>query len=82
MRYGQRLQQRIDQTGSRLCVGLDPRPGDGGAAAAADFLRRVVDETAPYAAAYKPNMAYFEAMGIEGVRVLEALSPRCQPKCR
>lgn len=73
MRYGQRLQQRIDQTGSRLCVGLDPRPGDGGAAAAADFLRRVIEETAPYAAAYKPNMAYFEAMGIEGVRVLESL---------
>lgn len=73
MRYGQRLQQRITQTGSRLCVGLDPRPGDGGAPAAADFLRRVIDETAPYAAAFKPNMAYFEAMGIEGVRVLEAL---------
>lgn len=73
MRYAERLQRRIDHTGSRLCVGLDPRPGAGGAAAAADFLRRVVDETAAHAAAFKPNMAYFEAMGIEGVRVLERL---------
>jgi len=73
MRYAQRLQQRIDKTGSRLCVGLDPRPGDGGAAAARDFLRQVIDETAAFAAAFKPNMAYFEAMGIEGIRVLEEL---------
>jgi orotidine-5'-phosphate decarboxylase len=73
MRYAQRLQQRIDKTGSRLCVGLDPRPGDGGAAAARDLLRQVIDETAAFAAAFKPNMAYFEAMGIEGIRVLEEL---------
>ncbi|MEI6177675.1 MAG: orotidine-5'-phosphate decarboxylase [Verrucomicrobiota bacterium] len=71
MRYAERLQQRILKTGSRLCVGLDPRPGDGGAAAARGFLEKVIDETSEYAAAYKPNMAYFEAMGIEGIRLLE-----------
>jgi orotidine-5'-phosphate decarboxylase len=73
MRYADRLQQRIDKTGSRLCVGLDPRPGDGGATAARDFLRQVVEETAEWAVAYKPNMAYFEAMGIDGIRLLEEL---------
>jgi orotidine-5'-phosphate decarboxylase len=73
MRYSERLSQRISTTGSRLCVGLDPRPGDGGPLHAKDFLRRVVSETAPFAAAFKPNMAYFEAMGIEGIRVLEEL---------
>ncbi len=73
MRYSDRLQQRIQQTGSRLCVGLDPRPGDGGAPAAREFLKQVVEETAPFAAAFKPNMAYFEAMGIEGIRLLEDL---------
>ena len=73
MRYAQRLQQRIEKTGSRLCIGLDPRPGDGGAATARDFLRQVIDETAAHAAAFKPNMAYFEAMGIEGIRLLEEL---------
>jgi orotidine-5'-phosphate decarboxylase len=73
MRFRERLHQRIRKSGSRLCVGLDPRPGDGGAAFARDFLKRVVDETAAWAAAYKPNMAYFEAMGIDGIRLLEEL---------
>jgi len=72
-RYAERLQNRIEKIGSRLCVGLDPRPGEGGAAVAGDFLKQVIEETSAYAAAYKPNMAYFEAMGIEGIRLLEEL---------
>jgi orotidine-5'-phosphate decarboxylase len=76
MRYAERLQNRIDQSGSRLCVGLDPRPGDGGISAARNFLVEVVEETAQWAAAFKPNMAYFEAMGIEGIRLLEDLLGR------
>lgn len=71
MRFTEKLQQRVTATGSRLCVGLDPRPGDGGADAAKPFLSRVIEETSDYAAAFKPNMAYFEAMGIAGIRVLE-----------
>jgi orotidine-5'-phosphate decarboxylase len=73
MRYSERLQQRIGKTGSRLCVGLDPRPGEGGPAAAREYLTRVIGETASWAAAFKPNMAYFEAMGIGGIRLLEDL---------
>jgi orotidine-5'-phosphate decarboxylase len=73
MRFSEKLQQQITATGSRLCVGLDPRPGDGGADAAKEFLSRVIEETAEYAAAFKPNMAYFEAMGISGIRVLEEI---------
>jgi len=73
MRYADLLHQRIMQTGSRLCVGLDPRPATGGAASARQFLTRVIAETAPWAAAFKPNMAYFEALGIEGIRLLEDL---------
>jgi len=73
MTYAERLQVRIAKTGSRLCVGLDPRPGDGGPSFARNFLKQVIEETEPWAAAYKPNMAYFEAMGIEGIRLLEDL---------
>lgn len=75
MRYGEKLQQRIIATGSRLCVGLDPRPDehDGGIEAVPEFLERVVGETWQYAAAFKPNMAYFEAMGIRGLEILEEL---------
>ncbi len=73
MRYAERLQLRIEKTGSRLCVGLDPRPGAGGVEAAREMLTQVVEECSEWAAAFKPNMAYFEAMGIEGIRLLEEL---------
>ncbi|MDB6076656.1 MAG: Orotidine-5-phosphate decarboxylase [Akkermansiaceae bacterium] len=54
-------------------MGLDPRPGEGGIEAVPDFLKRVVEETREYAAAYKPNIAYFEAMGLRGIAILEKL---------
>jgi len=74
MRYEQKLQLRIQATGSRLCIGLDPRPQlTGGIETVPDFLKQVVDETWEYAAAFKPNMAYFEAMGIRGLEILEQL---------
>ncbi len=70
MRYAERLQKSIARTGSRLCVGLDPRPGEDGVDSARDFLTRVIEETSLWAAAFKPNMAYFEAMGPKGVEML------------
>lgn len=38
-----------------------------------DFLKRVVGETWQHAAAFKPNMAYFEAMGLRGIEILETM---------
>jgi orotidine-5'-phosphate decarboxylase len=73
LRYGERLAERVKASGSRLCVGLDPRPGERGATGVLDWLRQVVGETAEHAAAFKPNMAYFEALGVAGIRVLEEL---------
>jgi len=73
MRYAERLQQRIESTGSRLCVGIDPRPGADGVEAVPEFLKRLVDGTWEHAAAFKPNMAYFEAMGLRGIEILEQL---------
>jgi len=75
MTYAERLQKRIEETGSALCVGLDPRPDmtPGGIDAMPEFLRRLVGETAEYTASFKPNMAYFEAMGMRGIEILEEL---------
>ena len=75
MTYADRLKSRCEITGSALCVGLDPRPDftEGGVDGIAEFLRRVVGETEEYAAAFKPNMAYFEAMGLKGIEILEGL---------
>ncbi|MGE9267009.1 MAG: orotidine-5'-phosphate decarboxylase [Verrucomicrobiales bacterium] len=69
------MQKRREETGSALCVGLDPRPQltEGGVEGVAESLRRIVGETAEFAAAFKPNMAYFEAMGLRGIEILENL---------
>ena len=73
MRYAERLQARIEATGSRLCVGIDPRPGYDGIEAVPEFLKRLVGETWEHATAFKPNMAYFEAMGLRGIEMLGEL---------
>ncbi|WP_151086548.1 orotidine-5'-phosphate decarboxylase [Hymenobacter baengnokdamensis] len=52
----QKLLTRVAQANTLLCVGLDPTGSD------EDVTRRlpqVVAETAPYAAAFKPNLAFF-----------------------
>ena len=75
MTYAERLKARLVVTDSALCVGLDPRPDftEGGVDGVPEFLKRVVGESAEYATAFKPNMAYFEAMGLRGIEILENL---------
>ncbi len=68
------LERRIDDCSSLLCVGLDPSPDDltaPTAAAALDFCKGLVKQTSRYAAAYKPNAAFFEAFGPEGWAALK-----------
>ena len=72
MTYSEKLNNRIAQVGGGLCVGLDPRP-DLIQGSTKDFLLRVIEETVPYAAAYKPNSAYFEASGSAGFKLLEEI---------
>ena len=71
MTYTEKLRSRITATGSSLCVGLDVRANSADEARA--FLQDVIDQTAPYAAAFKPNAAYFEALGWQGMKLLEDL---------
>ncbi|MFK7910587.1 MAG: orotidine-5'-phosphate decarboxylase [Akkermansiaceae bacterium] len=74
MTYSERLERRIQSVGSRLCVGIDPRPElSGGVDAIPEFLKRLVGETAEHAAAFKPNIAYFEAMGLRGIEILQEM---------
>ena len=62
---------------SLLCVGLDPDPGRmprplaGRSDAVYEFCRDIVDATAPYACAFKPQIAYFASQRAEDQ--LEAL---------
>lgn len=63
------LERRSQDSRSLLCVGLDPHPSDleaPTAEAALDFCLQLVRATLPYAAAYKPNAAFFERFGPQG----------------
>ena len=63
------LERRVDDCSSLLCVGLDPHVSDLAsptAASARDFCVGLVRATAPYAAAFKPNAAFFEVFGADG----------------
>lgn len=63
------LEARVRKINSPLCVGLDPHPADlpePTAAAAYAFCLRLIEATADVAAAFKPNAAFFEALGPDG----------------
>jgi orotidine 5'-phosphate decarboxylase subfamily 2 len=70
------LERRVDDCSSLLCIGLDPHASlleKPNAASALDFCLRIVKQTAPYAAAFKPNAAFFEFFGPEGWTALKAV---------
>ncbi len=72
MTFTTALKSRWAASGSLLCVGLDPEPGRYPSPLADDpdrvfaFCRAMVDATAPYACAFKPQIAHFAAQGAEG----------------
>lgn len=68
------LERRVDDCSSLLCIGLDPHSAELGhpsAAAALEFSLNLVKQTAPYAAAFKPNAAFFEQYGSRGWSALK-----------
>jgi len=70
------LEKRVNQVNTLLCVGLDPHKNeltDFSAESVKNFCLRIIAATADLAAAYKPNIAFFEALGSDGIAVLRAV---------
>lgn len=65
------LRTASETTQSLLCVGLDPDPARLPVADAAEFNRAIVSATADLVCAYKPNLAFYEALGLPGFKALE-----------
>ena len=77
----------VERKRSQLLVGLDPRPDllpvelAGGAhlgraqaaEACARFCSGTIDAVAPYAVGVKPQLAFFEALGLPGQRALRTV---------
>jgi len=51
-------------------VGLDPDPARLGGTPIAAFIGAIIEATRDIACAYKPNLAFYEAMGIGGMQTL------------
>ena len=84
----QALIQQIKEKQSFLCVGLDTdinkipqciideaKAKDGEDyifRALCEFNAFIIDATAPYCVAYKPNLAFYEAYGVDGILAFEA----------
>ncbi len=70
--FAVRLDTVSERKNSMVCVGLDPDPRRIPISDVAEFNRRIVDATHEFAAAFKPQMAFYEALGIPGLHALEA----------
>ena len=69
--FTERLRAASESTQSLLCVGLDPDPARLPVPDAAEFNRSIVSATADLVCAYKPNLAFYEALGLPGWKALE-----------
>ena len=77
----QQIIDNIARKGSFLCVGLDtdlkkmPQHIIANSATTAEaiftFNKAIIDATAPYCVAYKPNLAFYECFGFEGWQAFE-----------
>ena len=71
------LVENIRRKGSFLCVGLDPDIKKIPQHLLTEenpllaFNKAIIDATAQYAVAYKPNLAFYESLGVEGWIALE-----------
>jgi orotidine-5'-phosphate decarboxylase len=90
--FADRLAEAVERKRSQLVVGLDPvvdqlplelrgeavlgRPY--AASACERFCCGIVDAVAPYAVAVKPQSAFFEALGVDGVRAFEEVCAYAQ----
>jgi orotidine-5'-phosphate decarboxylase len=71
MTFAERLAHAQASSAGLVCIGLDPDPAKLPRDLLAEahplyaFNRRIVDATAPIAAAYKPQIAFYSALGAE-----------------
>ncbi|WP_420453923.1 orotidine-5'-phosphate decarboxylase [Rubrivirga sp.] len=75
--FSVRLADAIAATGAPLCVGLDPDPDRmppslSGPEGVIEFCVAIAESTSPMAAAFKPNLAFFEALP-DGWALLEVV---------
>jgi orotidine-5'-phosphate decarboxylase len=71
MTFIEKLSAVSQKNRSLLCIGLDPAPNLMPIKDVFRFNREIVDATADLVCAYKPNLAFYEALGMKGLKALE-----------
>jgi len=71
VRFVSRLLDACRRNSSLLCVGLDPDPAKLPVKDVFEFNKAIIDATADLVCAYKPNLAFYEALGIRGLQALK-----------
>ncbi len=66
-----KLREAVQRNHSFLCVGLDPDPSLLPEKDVLAFNRAIIEATADLVCAYKPNLAFYEALGPAGLEVLQ-----------
>lgn len=80
--YLERLGRRVAAVHTTLCVGIDPEPAGLPSGFSQDiagverFGTLLIEATAAHAAAFKANLAFFEAFGSAGISALERVRAR------
>jgi orotidine-5'-phosphate decarboxylase len=65
MNFRDKLEAAWERSGSLLCIGLDPEPSLMAIDDVAAFNVAIVEATSDIVCAYKPNVAFYEALGPE-----------------
>jgi orotidine-5'-phosphate decarboxylase len=71
MPFVTKLVDATRKNNSLLCIGLDPNPDLMPKVDILEFNKAIIDATQDLVCAYKPNLAFYEALGIEGLTILE-----------
>ncbi|RCK74309.1 MAG: Orotidine 5'-phosphate decarboxylase [Anaerolineae bacterium] len=74
--FFEKLEERCRTAHSLLCVGIDPQTEDlpqPTVEALRHYCMDLIEQCAPFAAAFKPNSAFFEAFGSDGWAVLKEI---------
>jgi orotidine-5'-phosphate decarboxylase len=71
MKFTDKLLNASRKNKSWLCVGLDPDPELMPGVEVLQFNKAIIEATSDLVCAYKPNLAFYEALGAEGLAILE-----------
>jgi len=71
MTFIDKLLNASRKNNSWLCIGLDPDPELMPGVDVLQFNKAIIEATSDLVCAYKPNLAFYEALGTEGLAILE-----------